>query len=152
MPGIKLDHIAVTVSDMERSLRFYQGLLGMEQVGAHDLEGDEISRMVNKPKVHLRVVRLVCPETPEIQIDLQQYLEPEGKMSDSRLGDVANSHFCVEVEDVDEKRRELEAQDVRFIGDTVYFDLEDAGKISVVFFEDPDGYVLELVSYHTDES
>jgi len=147
MVSIRLDHVSVTVSDLERSLHFYQGLLGMKQVGSHDLEGDEISRMANKPKVRMKVVRLVCPETPDIQIDLQQYLEPKGKVSDSQLGDVANSHFCVEVADVDEVRRELETQGVEFIGDTVHFDLEDAGKISCVFFKDPDGYVLELASY-----
>ena len=39
-----LDHISVTVSDMERSLEFYCGLLGMEEVERHRLEGDTISR------------------------------------------------------------------------------------------------------------
>jgi len=144
---VKLDHLAVTVSDMECSLQFYEGLLGMKQVGTHLLEGDEISRMCNKPSVRMNVVRLVCPGTPDIQIDLQQYLEPKGKLADSKLGDVANSHFCIEVENVETTRKELEAKGVKFIGDTVFFDLEDAGKLSVVFFEDPDGYVLELVGW-----
>ena len=144
---IKLDHLAVTVREMERSLEFYEGLLGMEQVGAHLLEGDTISRMCGKPSVRMQVVRLACPGTPDIQIDLQQYLEPAAKLADCKLGDVGNSHFCITVEDVDTTRKELEAHGVTFLGDTVYFDLEDAGQLSVVFFEDPDGYVLELVSY-----
>jgi len=78
MIAMKLDHLAVTVRDMERSLEFYRDLLGMKEVGTHDLEGETISTMAGKDKVRMRVVRLVCPDTPGIMIDLQQYLEPEG--------------------------------------------------------------------------
>ena len=148
MATIRLDHLAVTVSDMDRSLHFYQDLLGMTQVASHDLEGETISRMAGKANVRLKVVRLVCPETPNIQIDLQQYLEPKGKMSDSQLGDVANSHFCVEVENIQKSYKDLKAAGVEFVSDPVEFDLAEEGKIGCVFFKDPDGYVLELVGYH----
>src|ERR1700676_4612233 len=89
-----LDHIAVTVSDLDRSLRFYRDLLGMREVERHRLEGDTISTMAGKPGVVMQVVRLVAPETPGIQLDLQQYLTPKGKVSDAKLGDSAHAHFC----------------------------------------------------------
>ena len=101
MFAIRLDHVAITVSDMNRSLQFYRDQLGLVQQSSHDLEGPVISRMAGKGKVRMKVVRLVCPQTTEIQIDLQQYLEPTGKQSDSELGDVANSHVSIEVEDID---------------------------------------------------
>lgn len=142
-----LDHLAVTVSDMDRSLRFYRDLLGLKQVSSHDLEGESISRMAGKERVRMKVVRLACADTPGVQIDLQQYLEPKGKLADSKLGDVANSHFCVGVQDIQKACAELRAQGVRFISEPVYFDLEHEGKIGVVFFLDPDGYVLEMVEY-----
>ena len=148
MVAIRFDHVAVTVSDMERSLQFYCGLLGLEVEGKHLLEGAEISQMAGKPNVRMDVVRLVCPETPGIQIDLQQYPEPPGKQSDSNLGDVANSHICVEVENVEKTVRELRSKGVEFVSDPVEFDLEDAGLLRVVFFKDPDNYVLELVGYN----
>ena len=40
-----LDHISVTVSDMDRSLAFYCDLLGLEEVERHRLEGVTISEM-----------------------------------------------------------------------------------------------------------
>ena len=43
-----LDHVSVTVSDMERSLTFYCGLLGMKEVERHHLEGETISKMARK--------------------------------------------------------------------------------------------------------
>ena len=147
MFAIKLDHVAITVSDMERSLKFYCEMLGLKEDGPHDLEGEAISRMAGKDKVIMKVVRLVCPETPEIQIDLQQYIEPEGKQSDSNLGDVANSHVCIEVNDIAKAYADLKAKGVKFVSEPVMFDLEAEGKIGCVFFMDPDGYVLELTEY-----
>ena len=147
MFATRFDHVAVTVSDLDRSLRFYRDLLGLKQVGAHDLEGETISRMAGKEGVRMKVVRLICPETPGIHVDLQQYLEPQGKLSDSKLGDIANSHFSVVVDDIGKAYAELKAKGVTFISSPVNFDLEDAGKIGCVFFLDPDGYVLELTEY-----
>src|SRR3990172_3312105 len=147
MFATRLDHLAVTVSDLEHSLHFYCDLLGLKRDSGHDLEGETISRMAGKPRVRLKVVRLSCPETPAIKIDLQQYLEPKGKHADSKLGDVGNSHFSVVVPDIQQAYRTLKAHGVRFISEPVCFDLEHEGKIRVVFFLDPDDYVLELTEY-----
>ena len=147
MFATKFDHVAVTVSDMDRSVAFYCDLLGLQRASDHDLEGETISKMAGKDRVRMKVVRLLCPQTPGIHIDLQQYLEPVGKVADSKLGDVANSHFCVEVEDLPRAYAELKAKGVEFVSDPVEFDLEHEGKIGCVFFLDPDGSVLELTEY-----
>jgi glyoxylase I family protein len=147
MFAIRFDHVAVTVSDLDRSLRFYCDLLGLKRESDHDLDGEIISRMAGKERVRMKVVRLICPETPEVRIDLQQYLEPPGKQSDSNLGDVANSHFCVEVKDMEKAYSRLQSEGVEFFSAPVTFDLEHEGKIHCVFFLDPDGYVLELTEY-----
>ncbi len=67
MFATRFDHVAVTVSDMDRSLKFYCELLGLKQDGSHDLEGETISRMAGKQRVVMKVVRLVCPEWPQGQ-------------------------------------------------------------------------------------
>lgn len=151
MLAMRLDHIALTVSDLDRSLRFYCDMLGLVEGSAHDLYGENISKMAAKDRVRMKVVRLICPETPGVQIDLQQYLEPKGRQSDSKLGDIANSHFCVTVGDIDEAYKNLQAQGVQFVSAPVEFDLDAEGKIGCVFFLDPDGYVLEMTEYRKDE-
>ena len=60
----ELDHIAVTVSDLDRSLRFYTDTLGFTEVERHRLEGETISAMAGKPEVVMQVVRLKPPEGP----------------------------------------------------------------------------------------
>lgn len=140
-----LDHIAVTVSDLNRSLAFYRDTLGMKEVERHHLEGETISKMAAKSGVVLDVVRLCAPDSPQILIDLQQYSSPQGKVSDAKVGDVAHSHFCFGVPDVWGAYRELSAQGVEFISEPVTFHLE-SGTLHVVWMKDPDGFLLELVT------
>ena len=139
-----LDHVSVTVSDMERSLAFYCDLLGLKEVERHHLEGETISKMAGKPDVIMEVVRLEAPETPGVMLDLQQYVAPEGKVSDAQLGDVAHSHLCFGVPDVWAAYKDLTAKGVEFVSEPVSFDLE-WGIVYVVFFKDPDGFILELM-------
>jgi len=139
-----LDHLSITVSDMDRSVGFYRDLLGLKEVERHRLEGEGISKMAGKENVVMDVVRLVAPETEGIEIDLQQYLEPEGKVSDAKLGDVGHSHICLGVSNLAEAYAALTEKGVDFVSEPVSFDLGWA-IVHVVFFEDPDGYVLELM-------
>ncbi len=139
-----LDHVSVTVSNMERSLAFYCDLLGLKEVERHRLEGETISKMAGKPGVIMEVVRLEAPETPGVMLDLQQYVAPEGKVSDAQLGDVAHSHLCFGVPDVWGTYCDLKTGGVEFVSEPVSFDLE-WGIVYVVFFKDPDGFILELM-------
>lgn len=147
-----LDHISVTVSEMERSLAFYRDLLGMEQIETHRLEGETISKMAGKDDVIMEVVRLQAPETPGMLLDLQEYVTPQGKVSNGKLGDVGHSHICFGVPDMAQAYQELKSEGVKFVSDPVSFDLGWA-VVHVVFFEDPDGYILELmqVPYETKD-
>lgn len=139
-----LDHISVTVSDLERSVAFYSDMLGMKVVERHLLEGETISRMTGKEGVVLQVVRLAAPDTPGILLDLQQYISPKSGVSNAKLGEAGHAHFCFGVPDVWEAYRELTAKGVEFLSEPVSFDL-DWAILHVVFFTDPDGFVLELV-------
>src|SRR5205085_103941 len=89
-------------------------------------------------------------ETPGVLIDLQQYIAPEGKPSDSKLGDVANAHFCFGVKGLPEAYKALSARGVQFVSEPVTFELE-GGTVHVVFLKDPDGFVLELMVNATVE-
>src|SRR5215510_13584116 len=110
-----LDHIAVTVSDLSRSLEFYSKALGFQEVERHRLEGETISTMAGKPGVVMQVVRLGIPETPGILLDLQQYIEPKGSVSNAELGMANHSHFCFGVEDIETACRDLSAAGVQFV-------------------------------------
>jgi len=144
----KLDHIAVTVSSLERSLPFYTEVLGLKEVERHLLEGDTISTMAGKPGVVMQVVRLASPDTPEVLVDLQQYVQPKGGVSNAALGMANHSHFCFGVKDMETAHQQLRAKGVEFVSAPVTFDLGEDwnyGALKVVFLKDPDGFILELV-------
>jgi catechol 2,3-dioxygenase-like lactoylglutathione lyase family enzyme len=145
--GVKtLDHVSLTVSDLDRSLAFYRDLLGMDEVERHRLEGETISTMAGKPGVVLEVVRLAWPQTEGILLDLQRYVTPAGSVSDAQLGDVGHSHVCFGVDEILNACRELRSSGVDLVSDPVEFELE-SGVLRVVFLKDPDGNVVELVEY-----
>ena len=139
-----LDHVSITVSDMNRSLEFYRDLIGLKEVERHLLEGEGISKMAAKDNVVMQVVRLIAPETEGIEIDLQQYVDGGGTVSDAKLGDVGHSHICFGVPNLADAYATLTQKGVEFVSEPVSFDLEWA-IVHVVFFKDPDGYVLELM-------
>ena len=45
MTRITIDHIAIMVSDLEESLRFYRDIVGMEVVSPEEHEGGPINEM-----------------------------------------------------------------------------------------------------------
>ena len=53
-----LGHVALGVSDMERSLAFYRDLLGMEAVMDLDIADDRIARVIGVPGATCRIVHL----------------------------------------------------------------------------------------------
>jgi glyoxylase I family protein len=144
----RLDHISVTVSDLQRSLIFYKDVMGFQEVERHRLEGETISTMAGKPNVVMQVVRLKAPNGPEILLDLQQYVQPKRAASNAELGMSNHSHFCFAVKDLSAAYAELKAKGVEFVSAPVNFDLGKDwayGSIRVVFLKDPDGFILELV-------
>lgn len=143
----RLDHVAVTVSDLDRSLAFYKGVMGFKEVERHRLEGESISSMAGKPGVIMQVVRLQPPEGLGILLDLQQYIQPKGAVSNAQLGMANHSHFCFGVKNIAAAYEELKAKGVEFVSAPVTFDLgkDSEGVIQVVFLKDPDGFILELM-------
>ena len=98
----------------------------------------------------MQVVRLAIPETPGILVDLQLYIDPAGEPSNAVLGMSNQGHFCFGVKDMDRAYRELTEAGVEFVSEPVVFDLGDEweyGALKVVFFKDPDGFILELMEF-----
>ncbi len=137
------DHVAVTVSNLARSLKFYCEQLGLREVERHLLKGDGIERLVGKKGVVLQVVRLAARDDDRVLIDLQQYVSPKGKLSKAQLGDTAHLHFGLRIDDLDSAYKELRSKGASFVSEPVTFDLE-WGSVKVVFLRDPDGAIVEL--------
>jgi len=139
-----LNHIAITVSDTQRSLRFYCDLLGLEQVEQHPLEGDKIEKALGLSGARAQSTRLAAAGTPGILIDLMEFFTPQMDSCIPPSGAVGSTHFCLAVDGLADAYERLKAQGVEFVSEPVTFELTE-GSVTVVFTHDPDGNVVELV-------
>ena len=137
----RLEHVALSVRDMERSLTFYCDLLGMSVI--RDLEpglgGDKLGVVVGMPDCRARIVHLDLGGT---MLELFQYIDPEGRSlpSEHKQADIGFTHIGLSSDDVCADTRRLKAEGVEFISEPVEF---RAG-VWVVYFCGPDGEICEL--------
>lgn len=129
-----LDHVALTVSDMDRALAFYQGLLGCEVLGQLLLESDTF-KLVYLRKGGAYLELFAHRSTPERSDE-----RPAAPGTASTEGGF--QHLAFHTDDVDGVAATLEAAGVPFVQPP-----RDApGGVRLAFVRDPDGNQVELVS------
>lgn len=98
----RVNHTGISVRDIDRSLMFYESLLGMELIFDSDLDDvPALNEVVGMNKARGRVVWLRAGDT---MIELWQWDYPEGRSlpHDYRPADKGVTHFALETDNVDE--------------------------------------------------
>lgn len=107
----RLDHVSLTVSDLEAVIGFYARVFGAEvayRMGPFDAA--EIPRMndgrdwtaayINVPGARLRIAMLKFPDG--MGMELHEYQKPaDAARKPPRNCDVGSRHLCIEVGDID---------------------------------------------------
>ncbi len=132
------NHSSFTVSDLERSIRFYRDIIGFKVDTEIEVEGEAIQQITGFPDARLKVAHLLLGD---FRLELIQYLSPEGKAIDPATCNVGSGHIGFNTDDADRTYRELQAMGVRFKGAPV---AAAPGRPKVAYFLDPDGITLEL--------
>ncbi len=135
----RIGHTALCVSDMDRSLAFYKGLFGMEEVLEVDLRDERMKRLLGDERAECRVVHLSVGGTV---LELFQYYSPEDgqKRVGHRQFDAGFTHIGFEVTEMDRHLDDLRRRGVQLVGEPVTV----RRGCRVVYFYGPDGEVLEL--------
>jgi len=126
---LSLDHVAMTVSDLEPALRFYQDILGFPLLGQLFL-GDARGFTITYLRAGSAVLELFSFSVPTI--------EHRWNPDETVLG---LKHLGFLVQDVATAADELMAHGVRII----YPPANALGNVTTCFFADPDGNALELI-------
>ncbi|WP_081927172.1 VOC family protein [Halobellus rufus] len=136
-------HYGVTVSNMKEALSFYRDTLGLEIVSEGLIEPDtedgrKFSNFVGVDNPEVKVVFL---DAGGCQVELLEYRSPEGTNANEGVSnnDTGASHFCLEVDDIDEIYEEL-AADIEFLYEPVTL----SKGVRVAYMFDPDGNIVEL--------
>jgi len=149
-----LHHVGITVKDLDESIRFYHGVLGLDFVNEPSpwFDGPDLGPAVGVPGAALRQVSLKLGDTT---LELLEYRSPESETTRPLLSNnIGASHVAFLVDDIDATKSELEGKGISFYSDVNVVDEGVLAGWRWVYFEDPDGYPLELVQvayYNVDE-
>lgn len=137
-----IHHTSFTVSDMERSVSFYQDILGMKLVwdsvqAGMQFKGPIADNLTDCPGTELRIVFLSINER---LIELVEY-SPKGKsLVDNKASDTGSAHVCFKTENIQGLHKKLSANGVR-----LHCTPQNLGGLWVMYFRDPDGIILEAM-------
>ena len=137
-----VNHTSFTVSDLDKSLAFYNNLLGMPILSVAERPIEFAQKVVAIPGAHLRIAYL---DAWGHKLELIQYLSHPGGRVTTRTCDVGSAHLCLNVDDIHAMVRELTAKGVRFKGTPQVIPAGTNKGGRTVYLEDPDGVPLELI-------
>ena len=131
MPTIKaINHVAIVVDDMEKSLSFWRDALGIELHELRDVPAEK-SQVAFLPLAGAEV-ELVMPTTDDSGI--AKYLAKRGP---------GMHHLCLEVDDIEGMMKELKAKNIRLINEEPRT-AADGKKYAFVHPESTGGVLVEL--------
>jgi catechol 2,3-dioxygenase-like lactoylglutathione lyase family enzyme len=135
------DHTAISVMDLDRSIAFYQGLLGLTIAGRSLNTGPEQGRLDGLEGCEVDVVALAPASVTTPHVELLHYRTPRGRSLSTpvRANDVASARQVHKVDDLEALVRRLVAAGVEFVSPGVVT-LRDGARAAAV--RDPDGHMI----------
>ena len=136
------EHAAFIVSDLDGSIQFYQDVLGLKVVAGPREVGAETPFRTVVGYAGARVKWVHLGLDSDRQLELIQYMIPEGKKTmEIERCDVGAAHSAFVVDNLKKYYEELTAKGVR----SVQPPAEDSHGNTAVYMFDPDGFVVEFI-------
>ncbi|MFZ0831010.1 MAG: VOC family protein [Thermoplasmata archaeon] len=139
-----LDHVSVTVADLDRSVAFYHGLLGIRVLGRGEDDGPALPGPKGPIRSRFRYADLQFGRGQILE--LLQYLTPKRRAIHSTVYSPGSGHIGIRVGDLDAALERLRKAGVRVLFKPVQI-VSPAwwAGARVVYVHDPDGTTVELV-------
>ncbi|HZG09498.1 MAG TPA: VOC family protein [Allosphingosinicella sp.] len=139
-------HVSITTPDIDRAVRFYEGLTGATARRSGRLgPNPKFDHLTGLDGVEVSGAWL---EVGNLQIELWQYHKPAAADLDRcrLLSDPGYSHFAFEVDDLPGDRARAEGVGMMFHGEPI-----STGGMSATYGRDPDGNVIEFIQFRDTE-
>jgi catechol 2,3-dioxygenase-like lactoylglutathione lyase family enzyme len=148
-----LAYYGATVSNLEKSVAFYQDVLHMKVQSTNEESGKALEEATGFAGAHIKEAILSFEGFDHRRIKLIQYLSPKGKQTyDLKFNDVGSAHPTLPPigGKLEEAYDMLRANGVKFLGPRIARPAEEFPQRGMAFVIDPDGLLLELYNgeYH----
>jgi catechol 2,3-dioxygenase-like lactoylglutathione lyase family enzyme len=138
-----IHHVGITVSDMDRSLAFYEDLLGGGRLGPYERSGPRIDAVTGYSGIVVRQAFVRATEGDTV-VELLQYEGGSDVVIDPDNGHVGAAHVAITVVDLDGTLDRLRSRGVEALSEPIVASEPMAGH-RVVYVLDPDRVRVELV-------
>lgn len=138
---MEMNHVGISVSDLERSIAFYRDLLDMEPMcPIFPFGGPQYQKVMGLADAE---GRMCVVRGGTVQLELFEFHAPDPAPQDPNyaVADRGISHFGIEVQDVQSTYERLAGAGVRFHCPVETF----PGGVKATYGRDPDGNVFELL-------
>jgi catechol 2,3-dioxygenase-like lactoylglutathione lyase family enzyme len=151
--ALEIRGFALTVSDMDRSVEFFERALDFRKVSERTILDRNYDYLTGVFATRVRNVQLKLGDET---IELEQYLSPAGQPIpiDSRSNDLWFQHFAVVVSDMEKAFEHIKTFPITGISSapqTIPESNKGAAGIKAYKFKDPDGHPLELLYFPADK-
>jgi|TARA_R110000822_G_scaffold218460_2_gene352878 catechol 2,3-dioxygenase-like lactoylglutathione lyase family enzyme len=136
----KMRHTGIVVTDMERSIDFYNKYLDFKVKKDMDESGDYIDQFLALKDVKVRTVKMASEDDSLIEL-LYFYSHPE-ENAEKKINQIGCSHIALTIVGIDELYSLMSDEGVDFNGKPR---TSPDGAARVAFCKDPDGTFIELV-------
>jgi catechol 2,3-dioxygenase-like lactoylglutathione lyase family enzyme len=138
------DHVSVSTADIDRSIAFYSGLIGVPVLDRGEESGPELRQLVGRDDVSIRWADLDLGD--DRILELVQFITPKGGTIPKSLWDPGSGHIGLRVDDLDALYPRLLEADVTVRSEPVTWHEPGVWDgVRVVYAIDPDGTWVELV-------
>lgn len=139
-----VSHFGIQVADLDRSIGFYGGLLGLELVTRWVRDQEYIRELVGYPGVELHVAVFRLPNSDGF-LEILDYRNVERTAIDPANANPGTAHMCFYVTDLDALHERLQGAGVQFVSPIKSPTVGPNAGGKAVYMLDPDGIRIELL-------
>jgi len=148
----RIDHVNIVVSDLEKMVHFYCSLLGLKETKRVTISGDWVAATVGLTDVHADVVYLELPAGPRIELIRYNTPTMDRPAGVDRPHAPGLRHLAFTVSDIEALVAKLRERGVRFFSEvqtvpSAQVTYANDVRKRLVYFQDPEGNLLELCEY-----
>lgn len=142
-------HTGFTVSDIERSIAFYEGAVGLRLRHRQEQRNAYTATFVGYPDAHLKVAQFELPAGTDAVsghvLELCEYVAPRGATIAPGTNAVGSGHLALETDDLDGTLERVRAAGGAAVSEPVDITAGINAGGRTVYVRDPDGITIELV-------